>query len=79
MPAGIMIPARNMPSMIGRNGNVVGFGLSSGLSLGQVSVLPSSFDVFVISSSSSFSFSSYLSPIYPHFCHNLLLILMPID
>nr|XP_007149968.1 hypothetical protein PHAVU_005G114600g [Phaseolus vulgaris]ESW21962.1 hypothetical protein PHAVU_005G114600g [Phaseolus vulgaris] len=36
MPAGIMIPARNMPSMIGRNGNVVGFGLSSGLSLGQI-------------------------------------------
>lgn len=38
MPAGIMIPARNMPSMIGRNGTVGGFGLSSGLSLGQVSV-----------------------------------------
>ncbi|TKY48749.1 Homeobox-leucine zipper protein HDG2 [Spatholobus suberectus] len=36
MPAGIMIPARNMPSMIGRNGNVGGFGLSSGLSLGQI-------------------------------------------
>ncbi|KAJ1418147.1 START domain [Sesbania bispinosa] len=35
MPAGIMIPARNMPSMIGRNGAVGGFGLSSGLSLGQ--------------------------------------------
>ncbi|KAJ1389248.1 START domain [Sesbania bispinosa] len=35
MPAGIMIPARNMPSMIGRNGTVGGFGLSSGLSLGQ--------------------------------------------
>jgi len=46
MPAGIMIPARNMPSMIGRNGNVGGFGLSSGLSLGQVSVLPSPFNVF---------------------------------
>ncbi|XP_027340742.1 homeobox-leucine zipper protein HDG2-like isoform X2 [Abrus precatorius] len=38
MPAGIMIPARNMPSMIGRNGNVGGFGLSSGLSLGQVNM-----------------------------------------
>ncbi|XP_047148734.1 homeobox-leucine zipper protein HDG2-like isoform X2 [Vigna umbellata] len=36
MPAGIMIPARNMPSMIGRNGSVGGFGLSSGLSLGQI-------------------------------------------
>lgn len=40
MPAGIMIPARNMPSMVGRNGNVGGFGSSSssaGLTLGQVS------------------------------------------
>ena len=37
MPAGIMIPARNMPSMIGRNNNVVGgFGSSSALTLGQV-------------------------------------------
>ncbi|XP_061351461.1 homeobox-leucine zipper protein HDG2-like isoform X1 [Gastrolobium bilobum] len=37
MPATIMIPARNMPSMLGRNNNVVGgFGSSSGLSLGQV-------------------------------------------
>ncbi|XP_027340739.1 homeobox-leucine zipper protein HDG2-like isoform X1 [Abrus precatorius] len=39
MPAGIMIPARNMPSMIGRNGNVGGFGLSSGLSLGQPNLM----------------------------------------
>uniref|UniRef100_A0AAU8L1D1 HDG2 n=1 Tax=Betula platyphylla TaxID=78630 RepID=A0AAU8L1D1_BETPL len=36
MPAGIMIPARNMPSMIGRNGTVAGFGSSSGLTLGQL-------------------------------------------
>lgn len=37
MPTGVMIPARNMPSMIGRNGIVVGgLGSSSGLSLGQV-------------------------------------------
>jgi hypothetical protein len=36
MPAGVMIPARNMPSMIGVNGNVGGFGSSSGLALGQV-------------------------------------------
>ncbi|KAK7324790.1 hypothetical protein VNO77_28635 [Canavalia gladiata] len=37
---GIMIPARNMPSMIGRNGNVGGgFGLSSGLSLGQPNLM----------------------------------------
>ncbi|KAI4322545.1 hypothetical protein L6164_022227 [Bauhinia variegata] len=35
MPAGIMIPARNMPSMIGRNGSFGGYGSSSGLSLGQ--------------------------------------------
>lgn len=39
MPAGLMIPARNMPSMIGSNGNISGFGSSSGLTLGQVSVL----------------------------------------
>ena len=38
MPAGIMIPARNMPSMVGRSGNVGGFGSSSGLTLGQVRV-----------------------------------------
>ena len=37
MPAGIMIPARNMPSMMGSNGNLGGYGSSSGLSLGQVS------------------------------------------
>ncbi|KAK8627692.1 hypothetical protein V6N13_135296 [Hibiscus sabdariffa] len=36
MPAGVMIPARNMPSMITGNGNVSGFGTSSsGLTLGQ--------------------------------------------
>ncbi|KAK8605267.1 hypothetical protein V6N13_102052 [Hibiscus sabdariffa] len=37
MPAGVMIPARNMPSMITGNGNASGFGTSSssGLSLGQ--------------------------------------------
>ncbi|XP_039040660.1 homeobox-leucine zipper protein HDG2-like isoform X2 [Hibiscus syriacus] len=36
MPAGVMIPARNMPSMITSNGNVSGFGTSSsGLTLGQ--------------------------------------------
>ncbi|KAF3443703.1 hypothetical protein FNV43_RR13393 [Rhamnella rubrinervis] len=39
MPAGIMIPARNMPSMIGRNGNVGGFGSSSGLCLGQPNMM----------------------------------------
>ncbi|XP_028795280.1 homeobox-leucine zipper protein HDG2 isoform X2 [Neltuma alba] len=40
MPAGIMIPARNMPSMIGRNNNVGGgFGSSSGLSLGQPNMM----------------------------------------
>ncbi|KAK8615596.1 hypothetical protein V6N13_017181 [Hibiscus sabdariffa] len=37
MPAGVMIPARNMPSMITGNGNASGFGTSSsGLSLGQI-------------------------------------------
>lgn len=36
MPAGMMIPARNMPSMIGVNGNAGGFGSSSGLALGQI-------------------------------------------
>ncbi|XP_030929411.1 homeobox-leucine zipper protein HDG2 [Quercus lobata] len=35
MPAGIMIPASNMPSMIGRNG----FGSSSGLTLGQPNMM----------------------------------------
>ncbi|XVE74490.1 hypothetical protein DITRI_Ditri12bG0020800 [Diplodiscus trichospermus] len=35
MPAGVMIPARNMPSMISGNGSVSGFGTSSGLTLGQ--------------------------------------------
>ncbi|XP_061351462.1 homeobox-leucine zipper protein HDG2-like isoform X2 [Gastrolobium bilobum] len=40
MPATIMIPARNMPSMLGRNNNVVGgFGSSSGLSLGQPNLM----------------------------------------
>ncbi|XP_061967364.1 homeobox-leucine zipper protein HDG2-like isoform X3 [Populus nigra] len=40
MPAGVMIPARNMPSMIGVNGNVGGFGSSSGLALGQIMFQP---------------------------------------
>ncbi|XP_022776631.1 homeobox-leucine zipper protein HDG2-like isoform X2 [Durio zibethinus] len=35
MPAGVMIPARNMPSMISGNGTASGFGTSSGLTLGQ--------------------------------------------
>ncbi|TYJ43001.1 hypothetical protein E1A91_A03G124600v1 [Gossypium mustelinum] len=35
MPAGVMIPARNMPSMITGNGSVSGYGTSSGLALGQ--------------------------------------------
>lgn len=39
MPAGIMIPARNMPSMVGRNGNVGGFVSSSGLTLGQPNMM----------------------------------------
>ncbi|KAA8526494.1 hypothetical protein F0562_008303 [Nyssa sinensis] len=39
MPAGIMIPVRNMPSMIGGNGNVAGFGSSSGLTLGQPNMM----------------------------------------
>ena len=38
MPAGMMIPARNAPSMIGRNGNVGVFGSPASLVLGQVSV-----------------------------------------
>ncbi|XP_017971480.1 PREDICTED: homeobox-leucine zipper protein HDG2 isoform X2 [Theobroma cacao] len=40
MPAGVMIPARNMPSMISGNGNVGGFGTSSGLTLGQIMFQP---------------------------------------
>lgn len=38
MPAGFMVPARNMPSMIGMGGNNIGgfASSSSGLSLGQV-------------------------------------------
>ncbi|ONI18488.1 hypothetical protein PRUPE_3G218500 [Prunus persica] len=39
MPAGLMIPARNMPSMIGSNGNISGFGSSSGLTLGQPNLM----------------------------------------
>ncbi|XP_022944759.1 homeobox-leucine zipper protein HDG2-like isoform X1 [Cucurbita moschata] len=40
MPAGIMTPARNMPSMIGRNGNNVGgFVSTSGLVLSQSSMM----------------------------------------
>ncbi|XP_038988171.1 homeobox-leucine zipper protein ROC2-like isoform X2 [Phoenix dactylifera] len=38
MPTGIMIPARNVPSMIGRNTGA-GYGSSSALSLGQPSIL----------------------------------------
>ncbi|KAI9072994.1 hypothetical protein K1719_045027 [Acacia pycnantha] len=39
MPAGMMIPARNMTSMIGRNGNVSAFGSSSGLTLSQPNMM----------------------------------------
>ncbi|XP_062106128.1 homeobox-leucine zipper protein HDG2 isoform X2 [Humulus lupulus] len=39
MPAGIMIPSTNMPSIIGRNGNVGGFGSSSGLTLSQPNMM----------------------------------------
>ncbi|KAL5573311.1 hypothetical protein UlMin_022908 [Ulmus minor] len=40
MPGGITIPARNMPAMIGRNGNVGGFGSSSSaLTLGQPNMM----------------------------------------
>ncbi|XP_050380710.1 homeobox-leucine zipper protein HDG2 isoform X1 [Argentina anserina] len=39
MPAGIMIPARNMPSMMGSNGNLSGYGSSSGLTLGQPNMM----------------------------------------
>uniref|UniRef100_A0A5B7CAW4 Homeobox-leucine zipper protein HDG2 n=1 Tax=Davidia involucrata TaxID=16924 RepID=A0A5B7CAW4_DAVIN len=41
MPAGIMIPVTNMPSMIRSNGNVAGFGSSSGLTLGQPNMMES--------------------------------------
>ncbi|KAK3445943.1 hypothetical protein EUGRSUZ_A01715 [Eucalyptus grandis] len=43
MPAGIMIPARNMSSspMIGSNGNASGYGSSSGLTLGQPNMMES--------------------------------------
>lgn len=36
MPAGVMIPAKDMPSVIGRNGNVSSFGASSGLAVSQI-------------------------------------------
>ncbi|KAG6589171.1 Homeobox-leucine zipper protein HDG2, partial [Cucurbita argyrosperma subsp. sororia] len=39
MPAGMMIPARNAPSMIGRNGNVGVFGSPASLVLGQWDIL----------------------------------------
>ncbi|KAL6954469.1 Homeobox-leucine zipper protein MERISTEM L1, partial [Sarracenia purpurea var. burkii] len=40
MPAGIMIPARHMPNMIGGSGSAAaGFGSSSGLTLGQPNML----------------------------------------
>ncbi|KAF4382639.1 hypothetical protein F8388_015467 [Cannabis sativa] len=42
MPAGIIIPARNMPSIIGRNGNIGGFGSSSGLTLSQPNMMEGS-------------------------------------
>ncbi|KAF8391505.1 hypothetical protein HHK36_023810 [Tetracentron sinense] len=41
MPAGIMTPVRNVPPMMGRNGNIAGFGSSSGLTLGQPNLLES--------------------------------------
>ncbi|KDP25842.1 hypothetical protein JCGZ_22872 [Jatropha curcas] len=41
MPAGVMIPARDMPSMIGTNGNAGGFGSSSGLTLAQPNMMES--------------------------------------
>lgn len=34
MPVGVMILTRNMPSMVGVNGNIRGSGSSSGLALG---------------------------------------------
>ncbi|KAF9688296.1 hypothetical protein SADUNF_Sadunf02G0182800 [Salix dunnii] len=43
MPAGVMIPTRNMPSMIGVNGNVGGSGSSSGLALGQGNMMEGQF------------------------------------
>ncbi|CAK9142742.1 unnamed protein product [Ilex paraguariensis] len=39
MPAGIMIPARQTSPMIGVNGNVGGYGSSSGLTLGQQNIM----------------------------------------
>ncbi|KAK4286255.1 hypothetical protein QN277_002836 [Acacia crassicarpa] len=39
MPAGMMIPARNMTSVIGRTGNVGAFGSSSGLTLSQPNMM----------------------------------------
>ncbi|XP_022988693.1 homeobox-leucine zipper protein HDG2-like [Cucurbita maxima] len=39
MPAGMMIPARNAPSMIGRNGNVGVFGSPASLVLGQANMM----------------------------------------
>ncbi|XP_054816203.1 homeobox-leucine zipper protein HDG2-like isoform X2 [Prosopis cineraria] len=39
MPVGMMIPARNMTSVIGRNGNVGGFGSPSSLTLGQPNMM----------------------------------------
>ncbi|PKA63712.1 Homeobox-leucine zipper protein ROC2 [Apostasia shenzhenica] len=38
MPAGIMIPARHVPSMIGRNSGASGYGNSSALTLGQLPI-----------------------------------------
>ncbi|PON68743.1 Octamer-binding transcription factor [Parasponia andersonii] len=39
MSAGITIPARNMPSMVEKNGNIVGFGSFSALTLGQPNMM----------------------------------------
>ncbi|KAK9285488.1 hypothetical protein L1049_024840 [Liquidambar formosana] len=39
MPAGIMIPATHMPSVFLRNGNVAGYGSTSGLTLGQPNMM----------------------------------------
>ncbi|KAM1059356.1 hypothetical protein TB2_023660 [Malus domestica] len=42
MQAGLIIPARNMPSMMGGNGNITGFASTSGLTLGQPNMMDAS-------------------------------------
>ncbi|KAM7274841.1 hypothetical protein ACFE04_016707 [Oxalis oulophora] len=44
MPIGVMVPGRNMPPMIGSNGNLTGFGSATGFNLTQGNMMESQFN-----------------------------------